>query len=413
MQSEGPIRPYRVKISTILTFLILLSILIPGVVSAQTVFYNPDFNYVVDIPVGWELLDAESTSMVSFTDPDHVAVFQIISFPGNQFVTVEELERYISSSFGMTGDKAPFRYSNDPALFADYSFSAGSIPVRGYMVFLNRNDNDFAVMTYVAEDYYEALQDEVLSALDSFAPTAATWNLPGPVSQFYQPWNVQEWSTDAPFLTLPSGAEMELPYVLASPGHRDTSEMLLEREARILSAHQPGADTAYDPANPAPWVQAWRRYFRMIYRDNYERLAPVAEALYRDLARQGVGRNDMTGQILTWLQGAEYQRTESLSDFAVPATCLVDFSGDCDSLGMVYSILLHHLGFDAILMVSVEYSHAMVGVDVPGPGARFPYEGREWLTAELTTSVALGQIAQSMADPAGWIGVKLDPTVQW
>ena len=407
MQIKRPV----LRAVTAAVFIFLLGM--PLRSAAQTVFYNPDFSYVVDIPVGWELIDAESTSMVSFADPDHVAVFQIIAFPGSQFATVEELDRYISGSFGMSGDSAPFRYNNAPALFADYQFTAGTIPVRGYMVFANRSDNDFAVMTYVAEDYYDEHHDEILSALDSFAPTAATWNLPGPVSQFYQPWERTEWRGDAPLLTLPGGGEVELPYTLASDGHEDTSRMLIEREARILATYQPGSDTSYDPGNPPAWVNAWRRYFRMIYRDNYERLAPVAEALYRDTARHGISRNEIPAYILQWLQGATYERTEDLSDFAAPARCLRTFSGDCDSLGMVYSILLHHLGFDAILMVSVEYSHAMVGVDVPGQGARFPYEGREWLTAELTDQVDIGQIAQSMADPAGWIGVKLDPTVQW
>ena len=121
----------------------------------------------------------------------------------------------------------------------------------------------------------------------------------------------------------------------------------------------------------------------------------------------------MPVRILEWLQSAEYKRTRSLSDLMSPAVCLVEFAGDCDSLGITYAILLHHLGFDAILMASVEYAHAMVGVDIPGEGARFPFQDRQWLVAELTEEVGIGRIAQEMSDIGGWIGVKLDPTVQW
>ena len=58
-------------------------------------------------------------------------------------------------------------------------------------------------------------------------------------------------------------------------------------------------------------------------------------------------------------------------------------------------------------MVSDVYSHAMAAVDLAGSGARFPFGGREWLVAELTAPVTLGQIDSTMADPAGWIGVSL------
>jgi hypothetical protein len=151
----------------------------------------------------------------------------------------------------------------------------------------------------------------------------------------------------------------------------------------------------------------------MIYRDSFSRLEPVAEAIFQDLSVAGVPREEMPARILEWLQGAEYQRTASLSDLLNASACLVQFAGDCDSLGITYAIILHHLGFDAILMASVEYAHAMVAVDVPGEGARFPFQGRQWLVAELTDEVGIGRIEQSMSDIGGWIGVKLDPTVVW
>jgi hypothetical protein len=72
---------------------------------------------------------------------------------------------------------------------------------------------------------------------------------------------------------------------------------------------------------------------------------------------------------------------------------------------MAYVILLRRLGFDAILMVSTKYSHAMVGVDIPGPGARYTYEEKAYLVAELTAKVDIGLIDQNMADPAFWVPV--------
>lgn len=410
------VRPAR--LARLVVFVLLATVVVVPPTAAQTVFLNPDYGYIVDIPVGWEILSGDRTDFISFTDEDHVAVFQIISFPGDRFVTSDEVERYIRESYGATGDRAPFRYLDRPAVFADYRFSTGAWDVRGYMTFLNMDDYDFAVMTFVPEEHYEEYHDSILSVLDSFSPNRVTRNFPGPVSQFFLPEsavNRNDRNGAAPAVTLPGGTEYSLPPSVHSDAVLDAGQTLIEREARVLSGYAPGEGDSprIGSGPPPPWAVAWRRYFRMIYRDNFNRLAPVAEALYMDLAGAGVPRDGMPAKILAWLQEAEYRRTESLSDLMSPSACLVEFAGDCDSLGMVYTILLNHLGFDAILMVSMEYSHALVGVDVPGEGARFPFHGRQWLVAELTENVAIGQIAQDMSDIGGWIGVKLDPTVQY
>ena len=402
---------------------LVMTLIVSTAATAGTVFQNPDFDYVVDIPVGWEILDARESNFVSFADPDRVAVFQIIAFPGDRFVTAADLDAFIRDRFGAAGDQSPFRYHGDHAIFADYSFTTTSeITVRGYMTFINGDEYDFAVMTYAVEDFYEEVHDTLLSALDGFSPDARHRMQPGPVSTFYAApikeqlaAGVYDSDRGSSSLALPSGAEYQLPPRVASEGLREAAQVVIEREARVLGNYAPAqGDSPRIGDGPVPdWARAWRRYFRMIYRDSYDRLEPVAEAVFGDLAESGVSREEMPARILAWLQTARYERTGSLSDLMSPAWCPVEFAGDCDSLGLTYAIILQHLGFDAILMVSMEYAHAVAAVDVPGQGARFPFEGRHWLVAELTAEVAIGQIAEDMSDIGGWVGVKLDPTVPW
>jgi hypothetical protein len=408
-----------IRWSVPLLFFLLLITLSPAV-RAGTVFQNPDFQYVVDIPVGWTVLDAQQSDFVSFTDPERQAVFQIVAFPGERFVTAHDLDQFIRERFGATGNQSPFRYLGDHAIFADYTFTTGGdITVRGYMAFINGDDFDFAVMTYAVQDKYEWYHDILLSALDSFSPDARHRMQPGPVSAFYADPLKAALLSDSPsgseVLVLPSGADYPLPPRIVSPGLQEAAQVLIEREARILADYAPAeGESSRIGTGPVPeWVRAWRRYFRMVYRDNYDRLEPVAEALFDDLSRDGISREEMPARLLGWLQGARYERTTSLSDLMSPAWCLVDFAGDCDSLGLTYAIILQHLGFDAILMVSIEFAHALVGVDVAGTGARFPFEGREWLVAELTVPVPIGQIDETMSDIGGWVGIKLDPTIPW
>jgi hypothetical protein len=182
-------------------------------------------------------------------------------------------------------------------------------------------------------------------------------------------------------------------------GELEASSVLVEREARVLAPY--GAldeETAYD---------AWRRYFRQIYRDNFMRLESVALEIEDILEERDVSRDQYPEEILDWLQGFQFSRAGGLSDFMPPILCLSTSAGDCDSLAMTYVIILHHLGFDAIMMASNRYDHALAAVDVAGQGARYTYEGRDWLIAELTADVEIGQIRADIADPSGWIGVRM------
>jgi hypothetical protein len=56
-------------------------------------------------------------------------------------------------------------------------------------------------------------------------------------------------------------------------------------------------------------------------------------------------------------------------------------------------------------MVSYRYKHSVAAVDVPGEGARFPYNDKKYLIAETTKDVSLGRIAQSMSEIEGWLGI--------
>lgn len=387
--------------------------------------HNGAFDYVVDIPEGWEVLDQSNPSMVSFTDPERVAVLQLFVFEGNRFVTAEELSTWMGERFQAEGEEAPFRYNDLDSRFGSIAFSTGNFVTRGYVVYINSQEYDYAVMATVGEQFYEQYHDKLLSSLDSFGLGKSERFVPGPVSQFYYAYPPPSPHEG----TVPLGeGEVSFNY---DPAELEATQTLIEREARVLASYtpegndRPGSRGSSDSAPGAgaegeqfrgsrdqgvpEWVAAWRRYFRMIYRDNYPRLEELANALDEQFRSEGATYYDVPKQILDWLQSYEYLRTGTLSDFVAPLVGITEQKGDCDSLAMIYTILLQHLGYESVIMVSAEYSHAMVGVDMPGTGARFPFDGREWLVAELTADVEIGMIEQSMSNIDGWIGVRVGP----
>jgi hypothetical protein len=402
MRSSTDMRGFASRTTLVLALTISVAVciaLIPHKLYAAE-YANTELGYTVDAPVDWQVMDASRADYVSFVDPRGIAVFQIMAFPGGKFEKARGIADFIVERFEASGDKADFTFSGHDAVFADLTFNTGRFDVRGYNVFINGQQNDFAVMSFTGMEYYEEYHDFLLSALDSFKLARTGRRVPGPVSQFYYAFpapNPQEQSAQIGPATISFRMDGK---------EQDATQVLIEREARILSQYAQNADARWSGGSDV-WQEAWRRYYRVIYRDNYARLKGLADSIHGFYRSARFSRAEIPPHLLNWLQSFEYSRTGTLSDLLSPVSCTLTGSGDCDALGLTYAILLEHIGYDAILLVSSEYKHALAGVDVDGPGARFDFEGTKYLLAEMTEEVDLGQIPARMANPNGWIGVQV------
>ena len=172
-------------------------------------------------------------------------------------------------------------------------------------------------------------------------------------------------------------------------------EDLAGREFRVLQAYA---------QNEALWRPAWARAYRMIYRESAASLDELASRIDPLLPDDPT---EAARALLSWVQGFHYERDQQGSDFVAPLDSAYEGRGDCDSRAMVMAIILERRGVDAVLMVSRDYSHALLGLDVPGGGQRFPFEDKQYLVAETTAKVGLGMIAADQADWSKWIGIRL------
>jgi len=372
----------------------LLFVLVAGRLWAVAAV-NPEFGYSVDLPVGWTQLENTDPNHIGFLSPNQDAMLQIMALdPQTSEDGVGIAARMIEElSATLLLPPEPFIYQRRSSALADVRFMMDGAPVRGYLLTIDSLAADYALVAFSLIESYEQAHDHLVSALDSFAPGTADRAYPGPISHYFYPFPPpNEQQLTMPFLgnTIPFAVD---------EGAAESASVLVDREARILGP--------YGALQRPQFEAAWRRYFRQIYRDNYMRLSDVADEAQARLEADGVPRVDQPARLLSWLQEFTYERTGGLSDFLPPILCLATTTGDCDSLAMTYVILLHHMGFDAILMASDRYAHALAAVDVEGPGARFEFEGRQWLIAELTADVPIGRIDAGQADPSGWIGVRM------
>ena len=117
-------------------------------------------------------------------------------------------------------------------------------------------------------------------------------------------------------------------------------------------------------------------------------------------------------RILSWVQGFQYKRDNekaSNTDFTNLPAVLCGKGNDCDSRSMLVSVLLRAANLESFMLISREYSHAMVTFENPAPGQKYEVEGtgREFLMGETTAKVTWGTISQEHADRRKWIPVIL------
>ena len=383
------------------------------------VVYIEDTGFVLEPPVGWQVLDVNE-SRWTFSDFTGEAFMQIKIYPGGEYDSAGELYDGVAGSIGAEGDGDEFELYGRDAVFSIINFSAGGFDYTGYAVFADGEDFDLAILSFVTAQHIELLGDYILSALDSFALSPVYMLKPGPVSTYYlQSYGrPQRVAASTVFEGQAVGWEVDEHAV-------EASQLMIEREASVLADYRPDNEAG---------VEAWKRYYRMIYRDSYSRLDYPASLLLERLSGDDDGDSDSwfsdgTDQrrpfgfrsaepveapqrLLSWVQGFSYRRTEG-SDLISPLAAAAYEEGDCDSRALLYIILLNHYGIDSALMVSSVYSHAMAAVDTEGTGARIDAGGKGYLVAETTDDVNIGMIASDMADPSNWIVIPLMEKEPW
>ncbi|MDA3811807.1 MAG: hypothetical protein PF518_15920 [Spirochaetaceae bacterium] len=354
-------------------------------------FFIEEYNYTLFVPEGWDVLDSSNLGEISFMSDDQAVVCQVSTFDGRTYNSSLDMFNDLTGDLKKESDGTGFLYNGDDCYIADISFDDGGSTLRGWFLFINRDDRDYYLLSFSGLDYYEEKLSFILSVLDSFRiENNDSKYKPGAISQFYYPF--------------PGNGEDMAQMVIN--GHIvsyntdlnefEASQLVIEREADLMKYYQALGDKPL-------FEEAWKRYYNIIFRDNYSRFSGLAESL----RKTDIGKNEREKAIilLNWIQNFEYTSSGTFSDLLTPISAVSYEKGDCDARGLSYSIILKHLNIDSLLLVSWQYKHSMSAVDVPGDGARIPYEDKTYIVAETTEVVDMGMIPQSMADGDKWIPV--------
>jgi hypothetical protein len=372
--------------------------------------YVSPLGFRIDLPPGYQAQGRSGDTGVSFRNPQG-SVFEIAVIPGND---PGEYLKNVLSRLGSENKTELFEYHGRKAVLAELEFSLGAaLPgtapaasgtgsrktaYRGWGLCLDRGGSLLLALAYgpAGNGNLEILH---LSCLDSVAPTRGEQRYCGPVTEF-------AW---------PRGSPEEIPLfntgirALFARGDAEAAQGLVDREFQVLRLFEKGPQ----------WQEAWRRFYRMIYRDSWERIANAAFLLERHWAAETLPQEEaalkdpgssapelrLASRALSFVQDFSYERNLMGSDVVNLVSALTEGRGDCDSRALLWALILAQANMDTGIMVSRDYSHAMGIADIEGWGARFPFEGKQYLVAETTARVDPGLIAQNMSETAKWMGI--------
>ncbi|MFW6313920.1 MAG: hypothetical protein ACOC2N_08550 [Spirochaetota bacterium] len=402
-----------------------------------------EFGFVLDLPIGWEQADYDADEMLLDGVGDDESEVDTRDLAAEYRFVRDDLDArlYIGARDELStdalldvgaelveaeGDAAWFEYQGRDAFFADVTMGGER---SGYMIAVPFGDYSGVLFVSAPEGQRSEADEELLSIADAFAPIEP---YSGPVTVFFEDDGSADETVELHFPG-PSArgavgaGSVELSY---SPMAIESGSVLVGREAEILASHEhashsggDGTELSEESDDDPEWLRSWRRYFRLLYRDNYERLDGLAEQIAEYMNAHSVPDEKKADLILSWLQAFEFRQSPNAGLFQPPVESLTTVSGDCDSLALIYTILLSHFDIDSRILVSVEHGHAValveasdasegegrargraqgVATDGSTESTRFTIDGQEYLPAEMTASWPLSVIASEQTEADDW-----------
>jgi hypothetical protein len=387
--------PSRRALKPALTLFLALIAALP----APAELLKSKLGFFVEMPAGFRLVSGDGSTKYSFTDPNGGMEFDILCYERGRYPNIDALAEESLVKLGSQGETNAFVYEGRRAVFAELGFGINDKKRKGYAVFIDgRAEYSYALLASAGAEDFEAYADFILSCLDAFSIDRAALRSPGPVSQFSLAWPPERKKEREVSLAPMGGPDAGASSVALPWSDEEAAQEAdtVEREYKVLVAYAKDPDLSQE---------AWTRFYRLIYRESAARLDRLALEAARLLPRDDP--TETARRVLAWVQRFVYERDEKGTDFIPPLTAAFGARGDCDSRAVVASIILERLGIDSIILVSREYSHALLGVDVPGGGQRFERGGKSYLMGETTAKVGLGTIPADMTDRSKWLAIEL------
>ena len=381
---------------TTFAFVLMLFILPFGFSEKIT---DRDFGFSLDVPEGFEVADYTTDGMSYFFSHPNIPVTLVMKICNEPSSRAKDVLKKNLEKLSAKGDTDSFLWNETPCGISNFTMTLDD-NYFGWGVTAPLKIADYYVLLLCyAPENQKGCEQFIISTINSLCIDDVYLNTPGIITSYAFPPEGKK----SVLLTI-GGKKIQ---TSIDKSDLEAAKFTIDLEYAVLNLY----------ANHKLWKEAWQRYYRMIYRDNSGRLQKAAQDIYDTLYPELKQKYHQDADIkyaqalLSWVQTFSYERATSKneSDFTSLPAVISGMGSDCDSRSMLVSVLLNYIGIDTAMVISRDYSHAMVVTDIPAPGQTFTMEnGREYLFGETTAKVTWGMIAQEHADRTKWIPVSFN-----
>lgn len=388
-----------VKKLTFIVFMLCLPQLPAQVVTSQI------YGYTIDLPQMSEIADmTEDETSILFTHQLLPVQTAVKIWPQEDFKNSRECLSATQQKLSATGEISGVRWRNRECAVSRLTLDKKALgtPMEGWGCCIPLPDKKsyLTALSFAPSDRARDCEQFMLSVLDSIMPDSLSAKEAGLITAFAFP------KTEKKEIILKiSGKTIK---TSLDKDDAQASQFVIDREFALFTLF----------AGQKCWKEAWQRFYRLIARDSAGRLKKVAFEIYQALMEDCRKESEdfpeavLAQKLLTWTQNFSYERksfSADRADFASLPSVLEGGGSDCDSRSMLLMIFYRYFGLDSIMLISTKYSHAMVGVCLPGrQGQTYPLDEKEYLFGETTAqNLTLGMLAQDMQDRKFWIPVEM------
>lgn len=380
------------KIKIFLRHLVIIFFVFANIHFANCeVFTNKEATFSLNLPEGFAILMQEGDDSFHFKHKQLPIDVVVRIYQIDRYKDVKSTTNAVYAQLNAQGNNEDFiwRYTN--CNIGNFAFNENKYKGWSLSVKLPLNKGYFVILAYTQQEFESKLNGFLVSIIDSLCIDRGSYYSAGPITTYAYP----EETTKKQILNI-DGIEIES---YLNTIDEDANRFVIEREYNILKMY----------SNSSMLNAAWKRYYKMIYKDSYYRLRKVAFDIYNELYPKVQEKHPQNTdfffvqKLLNWVQDFKYVRNFQNSDFSPMPVVLANGGSDCDSRAMLLAILLNQMNYKTMVFVSPEYKHSFFGVNIDGKGAKLYVAETPYLLGETTTKVDLGLVPQDMSDSTKWI----------
>ncbi|MEO9869747.1 hypothetical protein [Ekhidna sp.] len=151
----------------------------------------------------------------------------------------------------------------------------------------------------------------------------------------------------------------------------------------------------------ASYADIWGSVYSSLIKDSKSYIDFMVDSLIDISIEQKLTRSELAEMIVTFVQDIPYSYVRSedceksenngkpcIGNIALgllsPYEFLHSLYGDCDTRAVLIYTILEELAFDPMIVVSNEYAHAMLALNIPAAGDHLKYRGKNYYFWETT-----------------------------